>query len=201
MTALVDILKGSFIHPFAEDLPFVSISSGPEATERVSRDLLQAKTLGQEALKKFIKEHILTTTADFYEPVKKLKLSTFKDLVKVFKISVKNRMIPLKYNRDLFTQIKVLSFPLGLLPWALAGIIGNLKKTNKASLLHRIEGNALPPEYIPAQSTGIFDGMAEVRSFKATGLTFGGLADELFRSIISKGSSFQELVLFLMFIR
>ena len=156
-------------------------------------------------MKKFIKEHILTTTADFYEPVKKLKLSTFKDLVKVFKISVKNRMIPLKYHRDLIVQItiimqkrnvglkEVLSFPLGPLSWALASIIGDLKKSNQASLLHRIEGNALPLEHIPAQSTGIFDGMAEVRSFKATGLTFAELADELFRSIISKGSSFSRI--------
>ena len=177
VTALVDILKGSFIHRFAEDMPLVSISGGLEATERVSRDLLQAKTLGQKVLQKFINGRILTTTVAFYEPVKKLKLSTFKDLVKVFKISLKDRMIPLKYHRELFTQIMIimqkrnvdlkelLSFPLGPLLWALAGIIGDLKKTNNASLLHRIEGNALPLEHIPAQSTGIFDGMAEVRSF------------------------------------
>ena len=35
--------------------------------------------------------------------------------------------------------------------------------------------------------------MAEVHSFKATGWTFGELADELFRSIISKGSSFLRI--------
>ena len=78
VTALVDILKGSFIHSFVENILLVSISNGLEATERVSRDLLQAKTLGQEALKKFINERILTTTVSFYELVKKLKLSTFK---------------------------------------------------------------------------------------------------------------------------
>ena len=72
VTALVDILKGSFIHPFAEDMPLVFISSGLEATERFSRDLHQAKTLGQEALKEFFNERILTTTVNFYEPVKKL---------------------------------------------------------------------------------------------------------------------------------
>ena len=70
-------------------------------------------------------------------------------------------MIPLKYYKDLFAQItiimqkrnvdlkEVLSFPLGPLPWALTGIIGDLKKTNKASLLHRIEVNVLPLEHIP----------------------------------------------------
>ena len=75
------------------------------------------------------------------------------------------------------------------------------KKTNKASLLHRKEGNAIPSEHIPAQSTRIFDEMADVRSLKVTGLTFGELAEKLFRSIISKGSSFQELILIVMFIR
>ena len=35
--------------------------------------------------------------------------------------------------------------------------------------------------------------MAEVRSFKATGLSFGELADQLFRSVISKGSSFSRI--------
>ena len=69
-----------------------------------------------------------------------------------------------------------LSFPLEPLPWTLAGIIGDLKKTNKASLLHRIEGNVLPLEQIPKQSTRIFNGMAEVRRFKATGLAFGELS-------------------------
>ena len=78
VTALVDILKGSFIHSFVENILLVSISNGLEATERVSCDLLQAKTLGQEALKKFINERILTTTVSFYELEKKLKLSTFK---------------------------------------------------------------------------------------------------------------------------
>ena len=78
VTALVDFLKGSFIHSFVEKILLVSISNGLEATERVSRDLLQAKTLGQEALKKFINERILTTTVSLYELVKKLKLSTFK---------------------------------------------------------------------------------------------------------------------------
>ena len=79
-------------------------------------------------MRKFIYERILTTTVDFYEPVKKLKLSAFKDLVNVFKILVKDRMIPLKYHRDLFEQItiimqkrnvdlkEVLSFPLGSFP-------------------------------------------------------------------------------------
>ena len=153
-------------------------------------------------MKKYIYERILTTTVDFYEPVKKLKLSTFKDLVKVFKISVKDRMIPLKYHSDVFAQITIKiqkrnvdlerSFIFSV------GIIWDLKKTSKASLFHRIEGNALPLEYIPAQSTGIFDGMAEVQTFKATGFTFGELADELFRGCVCDNwkPSFLSLIIF-----
>ena len=63
----------------------------------------------------------------------------------------------MKYHRDLFAQImiimqkrnvdlkEVLSFPLGPLPWASAQCLHHWGSTeNKASLLHRVEGNALP---------------------------------------------------------
>ena len=107
-----------------------------------------------------------------------MNLATFKNLTKVVKVSVKERMIPLKYHRDVFGQIsiimqkrlidmkEVLSFPLEPLAWSLAGVAGDLNKTNKASLLHKIEQNAPPLEEVPRKSVGIFDGMAEVQAYR-----------------------------------
>ena len=46
-----------------------------------------------------------------------------------------------KRQLDLAT---VFQYPLGPLPWSLSGPLGNLKKTNKASLLHKLEGPTLP---------------------------------------------------------
>lgn len=80
---------------------------------------------------------------------------------------------------------------MGPLPWPLAGVIG---ETNNAALLHRIAGNALPLEKIPKNFTGIYDGMAEVQTFKASGLTCGETADQLFRTIIGKESSFTRIM-------
>ena len=135
-----------------------------------------------------------------------MNLATFKNLTKVVKVSVKERVILLKYHRDVFGQIsiimqkrhidmnEVLSFPLGPLPWSLAGVAGDLKKTNKASLLHKIEQNAPPLEEVPRNSVGIFDGMAEVQAYNATGLTFAEFGDGLFRSILNKACSFKRIL-------
>ena len=161
VTAIIDVLKGTFIHPFTLDVKLLSISSGIEASEKVVEDLLNARKLGQKGMEQFVAERIHSNEKEFYEPVKKMNLATFKNLTKVVKVSVKDRMIPLKYHRDVFGQIsiimqkrhidmkEVLSFPLEPLAWSLAGVAGDLKKTNKASLLHKIEQNAPPLEEVP----------------------------------------------------
>ena len=57
----------------------------------------------------------------------------------------------MKATRNLFGQIaiimkkrdldlkEVFKYPLGPFPWALAGVMGDLKKTNKATLLNKFE--------------------------------------------------------------
>jgi hypothetical protein len=63
-----------------------------------------------------------------------MNLSTFKNLIKVVKIPVKQRMISLQCHGNLFGQMtiimqkrnvnlrEVLSYPLGPLPWSLSGV-------------------------------------------------------------------------------
>ena len=45
---------------------------------------------------------------DFYEPVKKLNLHTFQNMTKVVKVSVKDRMVPIKSHRNLFGQMSII---------------------------------------------------------------------------------------------
>ena len=85
---------------------------------------------------------------------------------------------------------EVLSYPLGPLPWSLSRVAGELKKTNKAALLHKIENDAPALDVIPRNCVGIFDGMGEVQSYKAAGLTFGEFSDGLLRSILNKAATF-----------
>ena len=108
VTSIVDVLKNTFVHPFMSDINLVSISSGLEATQKVADDLLNAKKIGQQAMEKFIKERLEDKTIEYFAPVKKTNLATFKNLVKVVKVSVKQRMIPLRYHRDIFGQISII---------------------------------------------------------------------------------------------
>ena len=134
---------------------------------------------------------------EFYEPVKKLNLHTFQNITKVVKVSVKDRMVPIKSHRYLFGQMSIImqqrdvdlknvfSYPLGPLPWSLTGPVGELRKTNKVSLLHKLEKGVKSLVEPPNNHAAIIDGMAVVQKFKPNGLTFKQLASDTFKSIIS----------------
>ena len=68
---------------------------------------------------------------------------------------------------------EVFKYPLGPFPWALAGVMGDLKKTNKATLLNEVERLTEPLDLFPDDYASIFDGMAIIQKARATGLTFG----------------------------
>ena len=132
-----------------------------------------------------------------YNPLKKLKLQTFSSLRKTVTVKCKDKTIQIKATRNLFGQIaiimqkrdldlkEVFKYPLGPFPWALAGVMGDLKKTNKATLLNEVEKFTEPLDSLPDGYASIFDGMAIVQKARATGLTFGELAHQMFQSILS----------------
>jgi hypothetical protein len=44
---------------------------------------------------------------------------------------------------------EVFQYPLGPFPWALAGVMGDLKKTNKSALLNEVEKLTEPLDSLP----------------------------------------------------
>ena len=54
--------------------------------------------------------------------------------------------------------------------------MGDLKKTNKATLLNEVEKLTEPLDSLPDAYASIFDGMAIVQKARTTELTFGELA-------------------------
>ena len=74
---------------------------------------------------------------------------------------------------------------LGPFPWAMAGGMGDLKKTNKATLLNEVEKLTEPLDSLPDAYASIFDGMAIVQKARAAELTFGELAHQMFQLILS----------------
>ena len=187
---IIDLLEEVFIHP-VEERGLVSLPSGIVATD-IKDDLMNAYSLGQKAIDNFINERLSENgSVDFFEPVKKLNLKTFKDIMKVIKVSVKDRIIPFKVHRDLLGQIafirkrrsinlqNVFCYPLGPLPWALSGSVGELHKTNKVALLHSLEKDATPLTSPPRNHAAIIDGMAVVQKCKPTGKTFKQMASNM----------------------
>ena len=117
--------------------------------------------------------------------------------MKVIKVSVKDRIIPLKVHHDLFGQIAlimqrhtidlqdVFCYPLGPLPLALSGSVGELRKTNKVALLHSLEKGTNPLTSLPRHHAAIVDGMAVLQKCKPTGKTFEQMAVDVLESILS----------------
>ena len=194
---IIDLLKEVFIHPF-EERGLVSLSSGIVATTDIKDDLMNTCSLRKKAMDNFINEQLReNSSVDFFKPVKKLNLKTFKHIINVIKESVKDRIIPLKVHRDLFGQIalimqrrsinlqNVFCYPLGPLPWALSGSVGEIRKTNTIALLHSLEKDATPLTSPPRNHATIIDGMAVVQKCKPTGKTFEQMVSDMLELILS----------------
>ena len=153
---MVDLLENVFKNPLSEDSKLTGLSTGIEATSEVRSNLLQAKERGLAACKKVIEARCSSdSTIDYFDPLKKQKLKTFKALKTIRKISIKDRVLPLQMDRTLFARIAVLeqfyqinietvfTFPLGPLPWSLFYAFGLPRKTNNAKLAQ------LPEKEVP----------------------------------------------------
>ena len=136
----------------------------------------------------------------FFDPIKKKKLATFTNMNKVKKWKVNSKIVPLQATKDLFAKISlvaqirslnmtvVFEFPLGALPWSLAEPLGSLKKTSKASSLHKLEEKVESLESLNGQRALITNGMAYVQQSKVFNQTFGIFAINLLQRILVVGA-------------
>ncbi len=131
-------------------------------------------------------------TAEYFDPLKKTNLKTFKQLKKVVNVQKKDQLIPLKMDRTLFARIaliaqfrkidlkEIFTYPLGPLPWAIADPYGMPRKTNKAQLLQQLEKGSTPADQYPEHATSVYDGMAVLQKYQPpNGSTFRTLAKNL----------------------
>ena len=197
--ATINVINENFISPF-EEQELVSSSNGVLSTEKITSDLLTAEEKGLSALNTSTEERLVKQTMDFYEPIKKLKLSTFSKLKESVKIKIQDKMTA---EKNVFGRIAIMSqhknidmkeifaFPLSLVPWALADSMGTLKKTNKAILIHELENVELaePNEEVVSNTCTVIDGMALVRKIKTAGLTHEEFALKLLNTLLSTSSS------------
>lgn len=186
----------SFTNPF--DIvgydKLISLSSGVEATEDVTKDILSIEKEGKELYKNFVQTRLIDKSESFHAPIKRNKKKTFAHLQSTVKVKTsKKNEVKITAQRNLFGQLlmlsqdndldiqKVMEYPLGPVPWALATPDGMPIKTNKAVLMQKLEDESALQ--IPAKERDhvhIIDGNALFHTLTNLPETFGELAYNIF---------------------
>lgn len=200
----------NMINPFDPTLEknnLYHITSGQVASEADSADLLNAKERGEETFQEFFQQRLETEKVDFHATITKLKLKTFKDTAASSVTKVRGKEMALKADRDFFARLivvgtvrkidigEMLVYSLGPFPAAIANMDGSLVKTDKAKLMHFLEGSVNPPATveIPEGSTWVCDGMALVQAMKPQD-TFGRFANSTLMCLINTAKASKSKV-------
>ena len=103
--AVLDVLS-SWRNPFIGDASdsLTNISSGITAPDEVAHDLCHAQEIGEQRLQQFMESCLLKCTTSFHDPVPKLKLKTFKCLVKASRMKAKGKEVLVRADRNFFLQ-------------------------------------------------------------------------------------------------
>ena len=194
----------AYINPFDGGIcDLVNLASGKKVTDEVAFDILNIDKKGEASFNEFIELRLKTKKVEFYAPLTKSK--TFSSVSKVVKVKTSKHEVKVKVQRNLLGQLlvlsqeheidmeKVLKYPLSPVPWSLAASDGLPLKTNKATLLHKLEKvEFVELEYaskVP-NSVYIVDGNVLLHSLLDIPATFGDLAKKVFMYVSSKGSMY-----------
>ena len=190
-------LIGEWRTPFSHSSALVALSSGYEAPLEVQLDLINAFQRGVHAMEDFFAQRLLSTATGFHEPIKKMKMTTFSDIVKVKRTSASNSGVAIaRADSALFSRLAlvaqtrrlnmrdVLSYELGALPWSLAKSVGQPVKTNKSQLLALLVKVTPSVTNVPISTAVVFDFMAVLQAVSPGGTTFASLANQLLRSVM-----------------
>ena len=157
---LADLLDEVFRNPWKTNAELTSLSTGIAVTTEVRDDLLKDRERGQKEVKAFVLARCSAAPEKcFYDPMKKVKLKSFKNLKTTVKPQSNAKVIPLQMDRSLFARMALLSqfrkidmkmvftYPLAPLPWSLPDPYGSPRKTNKATLAQRSRSDILRTQH------------------------------------------------------
>ncbi|CAI9735361.1 Hypothetical predicted protein [Octopus vulgaris] len=142
---VMDMIE-SWVNPFemkntADSL--INIAPGVKATDDITEDILSAEEKGANVFSSFVQKRLCSSQTDFYSPLAKTALETFRNLVKSKKTKGTTTDIVIKADRGLFAKMvviaqhrqmnmkEVLQYPLGPQSWPLATPDGAPAKTTK----------------------------------------------------------------------
>lgn len=175
----------------------VSLSSGLNATQEVVDDLMRAEEVGKTQAQEFIEKRIKHNNVNFYDTIKKNKLKTFTTMNATKKVSLKDRDLVIRADRNLFARLLVicekreislrdlLKFSLGPIAWSLATPAGTIYKSVKSKLLTSLEPRINHVDTIPPNSARIYDGMCILQQLPSGFETFGEVSEYVLKRITS----------------
>ena len=145
-----DILK-QWGNPFDERDLRSNICSEKQATPTMRNDITNALKIGENTLGTFWKDQLKSKKVDFYAPIKKLNLKSFKTLEVKKTIKLKDKSVIIAAERTIFARYFALAqsqgaftlkqiFGYSLSPnlWALGLPDGNYVKAAKSKLLGKL---------------------------------------------------------------
>ncbi|XP_034096209.1 uncharacterized protein LOC117562482 [Gymnodraco acuticeps] len=189
----------SMLNPFdVHQHGIVCLSSGRVATGEITKDLLVASEKGENAVKEFMEQRLLSKTVDIFAPIISQKLKTLSDQKKPPKKSAAGKEVILRADKKLFSRLlilgqsrkiemrEILSYSLGTVSYPLASADGSLAKTNKSGLMDLMQskGGECLVDKVPIGGAILFDGMAVMQAMPSRPATFGELAETILQSIL-----------------
>ena len=145
-----DVLK-QWGNPFDKRDSLINICSGKEATSAIRDDITNALKIGENAFATFRKDRLKSKKVDFYAPIKRLNLKSFKTLEVKKTIKLKDKSIIIATERTIFARFLALThsqgtvtlkqifcYSLSPIPWALGHPDGSYVKTQKSKLLSKL---------------------------------------------------------------
>ena len=190
---------GQFMNPFDIDQhdSLFCLSSGKPASDSVEKDLLVYVETGEKATDNFIKNRLIEKNLKFHDTIKKQNLKTFKCMATKRQLSTtQKKTVQVRAERNLLGRLlllsqehnldleKLFSYPLGPIPWSLATADGGLAKTEKAKLMHHLEGRITESDRPPLdQCIYVMDGNAVIQAIVHLPETFADLAMQIFSNL------------------
>ena len=135
-------------NPFEYRDVLINISSGIQASQEVTNDLMNAKNIGNSSFEEFMEDRLKSEKKSFYDPIKRLSLKTFASMRVKKEIKLKGKAVTLLAERNIFGRLlaiskdreglslkQVLAYSLSPIPWCFGLPDGGLVKTVKSKLL------------------------------------------------------------------
>lgn len=191
------------LNPFSrdkEDKKIFHITSGRAVSEDVANDLLNVVKKGTQWAKEF-RQECQEDPSRFEKPISRRKVKNFNCDAITMKFCHKDRkMKEVLCTRDLFGRLlyvaaqqkldlkEVLSYPLTIVPLSLAHIDGSMNKTDKSSLMRKLESKSIDHTQPVKADVYLIDFMYFLRTMTDLPATFGGIAKVILKYACTYGN-------------